>query len=298
MGVTYEVDPETSGKLVEVLTEKICFRISEDFTSEYALALLSAIQCYMYDCKNKTRSWNIIHKTNRRHALHLMIVSSNIYMRSFLITWLRKDKEFYETIYERPNLLTGTISEIDYYVNITPERVAHVTATGKLHFHQGVGILLGCDSKSLPNLFAEDAPQESGLLVISSNCLHLFPESEWENLLGDKFKSVITIDSDVEANMHPDVISVILKAECVIGMRGFVTYAGSSLKKPVLEFVNPADTFWYLTQWSNPSYVPLILYPNIDVKDGISRLWNTVVECRKNLTSIRPKEDIISVDEV
>lgn len=295
---TMEMDEVTKErKLTEVLTEKVCFRISPEYISKHALAILSVLQCYMHDCKAKAESWNIIHKQNRRHVLHFLIACSNTAMRTFLFYWLSKENKYYGSLQETADLSNLGISLFDYYVDITPEKIAAVVKTGHLHFHQGIGILIGCNSKALPELPTKDS-HETGTLILSSNCLDLFPPQEWESMFGDKFKSVITISQDGEEYMLPEVIAEISEAEAVIGRRGFVTYAGSSLKKPVLDLVEPNEEFWFLTQWSNPNYVPVVLYPTFDVREGVERLWDQVITFRGDIITMAPEMSFVgNVDD-
>lgn len=288
--ITYEKD---GNKSVEVLTENVCFRIDENFEARHALPLLSSLQSYMRDCKHKTESWNKIHHQNRRHILNLIIACTNISMRTFLINWLRKEKEYYHTMHSYDNLDAFNISNFDYYVDITWPKVLDIVKTGHLHFHQGVDTLIGCSGKSLPDLNVEsDILGESGTILLA-DCSDMFLESEYESLLGDKFKTIISVTSLEENKIDNAVLDLVRMSEAVIGRRGFTTYAASTLGKPILELVNPKEDFWLLTQWDNKWYVPVILSPEFNMQRGVNRLWEVITAFRKSLISNEQEAQVV-----
>jgi len=288
MAVSYS---EINGKPVEILTENVCFRIDSEFRARHALALLSSIQSYIQDCRAKTESWNKVYKQNRVHKLNLMIVCERLPMLQFLVSWLKK--ESLNQFRFRSDLNGFTIHSSDYYVDITLAKLEAVCNVGRLHIVQGIGTLIGCNAGSIANLSGLDKHSfMSGTLVLA-NCSDIITSIKaLETMLPGKFKEVWAFDAGEEEEMSPEILSIIHNSEAVIGRRGFCTYAGSCLGKPVLELVEIKDSFEFLTQWSNRYYTPMVLGPKVDIQRGVKRLWDTVVMFRGSLTGMEVETSI------
>jgi len=290
------------GKVVEVLSESVCFRIDEKFGSVHALAILAALQAYVRQCKDKTDSWNAQQKINpnateRRHELSLSLICYNADMYRFLIYWLSKEKV---TILEYADVKLACIDDFDYYVDITIEKVMDVVRVGKLHLHQGIGILIGAATGSLADISVPEQFTKSGLCTIVLGSVSL----RCAEALKEKFHTLtfISLKSMQDPLWGPPCYSYILdgvrESEAVIGPRCFATYAASCLQKPVLEINDENDDFWLLTQWSNRYYLPVTVKhdgSNLEtvLTQGVKRLWDLVIKCRESAISTELASSVI-----
>jgi hypothetical protein len=269
------------------LNESVCFRIDEKFEPVYALPILSALQAYVRDAKKKTESWNKLYKDNIKHGLKLTLVSSNLSMLKFLADWLAKEKEL--TLVWLSDLDGHNIGEFDYYVDISLEKVMDIVSTGKIHFVQGVSILIGCAAESLADLSVGNFSVNKDSVLLA-DCSDLVPRDIFLDLEKSKFTNLLAIpDSDnIDVMVNSTVIDIIRCTEAVIGRRGFVTYAASCMQKPVLEFFG-ATRFDLLSQWSNKNYIPMCVDSGgiipFRLEGGIKRLWEAVLSSRGSETT-------------
>jgi hypothetical protein len=137
---------------------------------------------------------------------------------------------------------------------------------------------------------------QTGTIVLA-NCEDLF-QGSFEELLGKYFKEILYISALEEAALSDEIIEAVYKAEAIIGRRGYTVYAGSCLKKPVLEFIEEDDDFSLLTQWSNPHYVPMIRDSNFSIERGVNRLWETVTGHRVSLIGTEAGTSIVGSADV
>ena len=296
--ITYKKGDD--GAVIEVLSETVCFRIDQDFNSSHALPILAALQAYVRDCLNKTLSWNKLYKQNRQYDLNLIIVCSRPEMLAFLCRHL-EGRDGLKNLQGRESGIGINVSSLDYYVDITFQKVYDIIKVGNLHVHQGIGILIGSASDSLAAIEPKETIVDSGsLLVIDDlNCAQLLHEL---NESGEtQFGKIVWAGSDLRDSIDLDesAISLIASFEAVIGERGFATYAASCLRKPVLELNYSEKDFTKLTQWSNPHYIPLIVssdflstYPTT-LKQAVLRLWQQVVIKRESAITPEPVSSII-----
>jgi hypothetical protein len=168
------------------------------------------------------------------------------------------------------------------------DKVMDIVKVGKLHFHQGIGILIGCASDSLADISVASGSYERGsILIVGDLPIRL-------NDYAPR-RDVYSIVRNVPDEMSNEVIEAIRSSEAVIGWRSFGTYAASCLRKPVLELNRPEDDFWILTQWSNKYYVPLVVSDDdcLILKRGAERLWETVTLFRDSVTTMAPATSFV-----
>lgn len=297
---------ETNGVTREILTESACFRIDEKFTHVHALAVLSALQAYIRDANYKTEAWNRVQHQNRTLELYLTVVCARKEMLQFLYYWLSKEK--IAGLEDLPSVDDLSIDCFDYYVDVSFEKIMDITRVGKLPLYQGLGILIGADVPSLANLaFEYDVYSvKGGSLLVAPRMYNIY--SKIENKFSERFSSVTYMGYEKEELLKPSVIARVRGSEAVIGYRGFTTYAASCLKKPVLEILDSQildskarETFWSLTQWSNPYYLPVIPKNSDDVSSierGLDKLWGMVISHRDSITQTAPEMSSVGSADV
>lgn len=236
------------------MIERVLLHVAPDVSDETVLAYLAAFQAYEHDALAKVKGWNKTHRDNKQLELELYINCPDRYYFLF---------ERCLSKYKKIESMALTISMVDVIVQLSVERALAICDKTDKPLAQGIGILIGAESSTLPDVsnlvhgipfdgtfLIDEALNDDNYFIMANN---IFGSIRHFNSLKSEDLSILT------------KIEYVIRARAILGYSSFETYLASAMGKPVFEIQENK----HLRKWSNKKYVCVTNRDRHAIEEGV-----------------------------
>lgn len=216
--------------------------LPNDIDEEKLLAYCSALQAFSKAVKTKTEGWNTIYKGQEKMVVpvELTVTCTNDWHRKVIEEIVKPHKMPYSSVHLRGFNYVVDLRDSQKEAKIYSERIHK-------HFSQILGILIGAEAPSLPDI--QHIPKVTKPELVCD--VLLTPKAElWMRGADFQVNSKVLCKSCSFENLCAQLNS----CKLLIGEVSLETYLASSFNVPVMELTEESIGRTYLSKFTSPNY--------------------------------------------